>query len=90
LHPSAYSRHGWSNMVYVGSTRRVEVGELWLEEARLYRGWPDAVPMRVSQLTKLLGYRLTAIESEVATPRVARRRIDRSLGKRLSGIRGAP
>ncbi len=29
-HPSAYSRFGWSNMVYVGSTRRVEVGFEWL------------------------------------------------------------
>lgn len=29
-HPSAYSRRGWSNMVYVGSSRRVEVGREWL------------------------------------------------------------
>lgn len=29
-HPSAYSKFGWSNMVYVGSTRRVEVGYGWL------------------------------------------------------------
>lgn len=29
-HPSAYSRSGWSNMVYFGSTARTEVGERWL------------------------------------------------------------
>lgn len=29
-HPSAYSRRGWSNMRYVGSTIRVEVGRDWL------------------------------------------------------------
>lgn len=31
-HPSAYSRSGWSNMVYVGSTIRVEVGVKWIKE----------------------------------------------------------
>lgn len=30
MHPSAYSRKGWSNIVYCGSTRRVEVGQDWL------------------------------------------------------------
>jgi hypothetical protein len=30
-HPSAYSRRGWSNMVYVGSTDRIEVGRAWLK-----------------------------------------------------------
>jgi hypothetical protein len=29
-HPSAYSRKGWSSMVYKSSTRRVEVGEDWV------------------------------------------------------------
>lgn len=29
-HPSAYSRHGWSNMVYCASTLAVEVGADWL------------------------------------------------------------
>jgi len=29
-HPSAYGKFGWSNMVYVSSTRRVEVGAAWL------------------------------------------------------------
>ena len=29
-HPSAYSRSGWSNMVYVGSTYAVTVGADWL------------------------------------------------------------
>jgi len=29
-HPSAYAKFGWSNMVYVCSTRRVEVGIDWL------------------------------------------------------------
>lgn len=29
-HPSAYSRRGWSNMVYYGSTRSIIVGRDWL------------------------------------------------------------
>lgn len=29
-HPSAYSRKGWSNMRYIPSSRRIEVGELWV------------------------------------------------------------
>jgi hypothetical protein len=29
-HPSAYAKHGWSNMVYCCSTVRVEVGYNWL------------------------------------------------------------
>lgn len=29
-HPSAYSKRGWSSMVYVASTRRVIVGEQWV------------------------------------------------------------
>jgi len=29
-HPSAYSKSGWSNMVYCSSTSRVEVGREWL------------------------------------------------------------
>lgn len=28
-HPSAYSKNGWSSMVYHASTRRIVVGELW-------------------------------------------------------------
>ena len=28
--PSAYSRRGWSSMVYHNSTRRIEVGEDWI------------------------------------------------------------
>jgi hypothetical protein len=32
-HPTAYSKKGWSNMVYVHSTRRVEVGKDWLNSA---------------------------------------------------------
>jgi len=28
-HPSAYSKKGWSNMVYVPSTRHIQVGEDW-------------------------------------------------------------
>jgi hypothetical protein len=31
-YPSAYSKVGWSNMTYVCSTRRVEVGVDWLAE----------------------------------------------------------
>lgn len=31
--PSAYSRKGYSNMVYVASTRRVVVGSEWLAAA---------------------------------------------------------
>jgi hypothetical protein len=30
-HPSAYSKIGWSNMVYHHSTRRLCVGREWLE-----------------------------------------------------------
>ncbi len=29
-HPSAYSRRGWSSMVYCSSTRRVQVGSDWI------------------------------------------------------------
>ena len=29
-HPSAYSKRGWSNMVYCHSTRRVIVGSDWI------------------------------------------------------------
>ena len=32
-HPSAYSKRGWSSMVYHHSTRRVIVGEQWLAQA---------------------------------------------------------
>lgn len=32
-HPSAYSKRGWSSMVYCHSTRRVIVGEDWLRAA---------------------------------------------------------
>ena len=31
-HPSAYSKKGFSNMVYVASTRRVIVGADWITE----------------------------------------------------------
>ncbi len=31
-HPSAYAARGWSNMVYVRSTRRIEVGVEWLAD----------------------------------------------------------
>ena len=29
-HPTAYSKVGWSSMVYRASTKRIEVGEEWL------------------------------------------------------------
>lgn len=29
-HPGAYSKRGWSNMRYVASTRRVIVGQDWI------------------------------------------------------------
>jgi len=32
-HPSAYSKVGWSNMIYVASTRHIVVGEDWLRAA---------------------------------------------------------
>ena len=32
-HPSAYAARGWSSMIYHHSTRRVEVGELWIPRA---------------------------------------------------------
>jgi hypothetical protein len=31
-HPTSYSRTGWSNMIYVPSTIRIEVGEIWLRK----------------------------------------------------------
>jgi hypothetical protein len=31
-HPSAYSKVGWSNMVYRKDTRLIRVGEKWLKE----------------------------------------------------------
>ena len=34
-HPSAYSKHGWSNMVYHGSTRTIVVGLDWVAAAVL-------------------------------------------------------
>jgi hypothetical protein len=34
-HPGAYAKTGWSNMRYVGSTRRVRVGQGWLEANKL-------------------------------------------------------
>lgn len=38
-HPSAYSRVGWSNMVYKGSTRQVFVGQDWKPEGKMeYKG----------------------------------------------------
>lgn len=42
-HPSAYSKHGWSNMVYCCSTRRVEVGYGWLVARGLVAVEPAAV-----------------------------------------------
>jgi len=42
-HPSAYSRRGWSNMRYVGSTRRLVVGEEWIIEHEF-----DLTPRTVS------------------------------------------
>ena len=30
-HPAAYGRRGWSSMVYRPSTRRIQVGEVWLK-----------------------------------------------------------
>jgi hypothetical protein len=32
-HPSAYAKHGWSNMVYRYSTLAIEVGADWLARA---------------------------------------------------------
>lgn len=37
-HPSAYSKNGWSNMIYVPSTARVEVGAQWILAAREKKG----------------------------------------------------
>lgn len=31
-HPSAYSKVGWSSMVYKSSTREIQVGALWLQK----------------------------------------------------------
>lgn len=36
-YPRAYQKIGWSNMRYVPSTRRIEVGHLWL--ARAVQAW---------------------------------------------------
>jgi hypothetical protein len=43
VHPSAYSRTGWSNMRYVCSTRRVEVGQEWVIQK-----FPEIVPRMVA------------------------------------------
>jgi hypothetical protein len=32
MHPSAYSKRGWRNMVYQASTRRIEVGVEWVND----------------------------------------------------------
>lgn len=37
-HPSAYSKKGWSSMVYVPSSVRIEVGRGWLFAWRLEGG----------------------------------------------------
>lgn len=34
-HPSAYSRRGWSSLVYRHSTLRVEVGSEWLQNSEI-------------------------------------------------------
>ena len=34
-HPSAYSKRGWSSMVYCSSTMEVTVGREWLAERRI-------------------------------------------------------
>lgn len=34
-HPSAYSKKGWSNMRYVSSSVRVEVGAKWMKKMGL-------------------------------------------------------
>jgi len=31
-HPGAYAKKGWSNLIYVASTLRIEVGTKWLAE----------------------------------------------------------
>lgn len=38
VHPSAYSKHGWSNMVYVYSTLRIELGSAWIKAPRFTFG----------------------------------------------------
>jgi hypothetical protein len=38
-HPSAYARKGWSNIVYVRSTRCVTVGREWLAKHMGRESW---------------------------------------------------
>jgi hypothetical protein len=47
-HPSAYSKLGWSNMIYVCSTIRVEIGSEWLEAWRKAGGVFAALAARAA------------------------------------------
>lgn len=63
-HPSAYSKHGWSNMQYHGSTLRIEVG----------REWPGLVLVdrdRRAVPHDLRGMRVHAMTAGVGRPTVA-------------------
>jgi hypothetical protein len=61
FYPSAYSKKGWSNMVYCNSTISIEVGEEWLEK----NAWAEQFcvttecfkkPIRELLLDELTGY----------------------------------
>ena len=51
-HPAAYSKSGWSNMVYCSSTRRVTVGREWLA-ARRIQEWAMTPTRNAKTLVRL-------------------------------------
>jgi hypothetical protein len=46
-HPSAYSKYGWSNMIYVSSDLHITVGEEWLKGLRVRHHKVDGVTMYI-------------------------------------------
>ncbi|CAM6053500.1 unnamed protein product [Sphagnum tenellum] len=69
-YPSAYSRCGWSSMVYHNSTRRVEVGEDWLNYATTN-----------FRLIRLFAYMWWVILLPIKRPRLFRRRRARYIAR---------
>jgi len=68
VHPSAYSKAGWSNMTYVGSTREIVVGARWK------RGTLP-VPSHADIWKAVVGEALVRRGTTVAAPSVFARRL---------------
>ncbi len=80
-HPSGYAKKGWSNMRYVSSTLRVEVGEDWVQEMRR--------PAAVLAVCEALGSLQTAAEAvSVAEARWAEWGTfdEREIGCQVAGV----